>query len=77
MGEKLGCEVGASSGLVKIGDKPGTIKVRASDGGAGHFDEVSIEITERPKPAPEAGKTDAEGGEAERALDVPVLEEPQ
>ena len=77
VGEKLGCEIGASSGVVKIGDKPGTIKVRASDGGSGHFDEVSIEITERPKPPPEAGKTDVDGDEAERALDVPVFEEPR
>ena len=36
-------------GVVKIGSTAGTIKVRASDGTAGHFDEVSIEITERPK----------------------------
>ena len=63
--------------MVKIGDKPGTIKVRASDGGAGHYDEVSIEITERPKPPPAPGKTDVEGGEAEPALDVPVLDVPQ
>ena len=53
VGGKLGCEVDKSSGLVKIGDKPGTIKVRASDGTAGHYDEVAIEITARPAEAAE------------------------
>jgi hypothetical protein len=72
-GDKLGCEIDKSSGLVKIGDKPGTIKVRASDGTAGHFDEVSIEITARPAPA--AGKQDAEGGGAEPQLATPPPEE--
>jgi hypothetical protein len=71
-GEKLGCEVGASTGVVKIGSTAGTIKVRASDGTAGHFDEVSIEITERPKET----KQDAEGAGAE-PLGSPVMEEPQ
>jgi hypothetical protein len=43
---RLGCEVEASTGIVKVGDKPGTITVRASGGGAAkHFDEVKITIT--------------------------------
>ena len=41
-GEKLGCSVDAS-GEVKIGDKPGTITVRA--GNAKNYDEVTITIT--------------------------------
>jgi hypothetical protein len=71
VGEKLGCEIDAAGGVVKIGSTPGTIKVRASDGGTGHYDEVSIEITERPKET----KQDLEGSEAE-PLTQPVLEEP-
>lgn len=71
-GEKLGCDIDKSSGVVKIGSTAGTIKVRASDGGTGHYDEVSIEITERPKET----KQDAEGGEAE-PMSAPVLEEPE
>jgi hypothetical protein len=47
VGAKLGCEIDKASGLLKIGEKPGTIKVRAS-GGAGHYDEVAIQITARP-----------------------------
>jgi hypothetical protein len=75
VGEKLGCDIDKSSGVVKIGDKAGTIKVRASDGSAapGHYDEVSIEITERPKET----KQDAEGDEAQPSVETPVLEEPQ
>jgi len=48
IGDKLGCVVDKATGLVKIGDKPGTIKVRTSDGGTGHYDEVAIQITARP-----------------------------
>jgi hypothetical protein len=69
-GEKLGCEIDASSGVVKIGSTAGTIKVRASDGGTGHYDEVSIEITERPKD--DAAKQAEEGGSAEPSLAVPT-----
>jgi hypothetical protein len=70
VGPKLGCEIDASSGVVKIGDKAGTIKVRASDGTAtSHFDEVSIEITERPAEKPE-GKQ-AEGGGAASSFAEP------
>ena len=69
-GDKLGCEVDKASGLVKIGDKPGTIKVRASDGTSGHYDEVAIEITARPAPAPEKQSGGAGGAE-------PALEEPE
>ena len=42
---RLGCEVDKSSGLVKVGDQPGTITVRVSDGGNAHYDEVKIVIT--------------------------------
>ena len=42
---RLGCEVDKTSGVVKVGDKPGTITVRASDGSNAHFDEVKILIT--------------------------------
>ena len=43
---RLGCEIDKSSGVVKIGDQPGTITVRASSGpGGSHFDEVKIVIT--------------------------------
>jgi hypothetical protein len=72
VGDALGCEVDVSGG-VKIGEKAGTIKVRAGDGGK-HFDEVSIEITARPAPAPAAPKAtegDA-GGDAEPALAEPA-----
>ena len=71
-GEKLGWDIDKPSGVVKIGSTAGTIKVRASDGTAGHFDEVSIEITERPKET----KQDAEGSEAEPLACTLVLEEP-
>jgi hypothetical protein len=73
VGEKLGCEVDVS-GNVKIGDKAGTIKVRAGDGGK-HFDEVSIEITARPAPptAPKGTATDVD--EAEPAMEEPVDQE--
>jgi hypothetical protein len=71
-GEKLGCDIDKSSGVVKIGSTAGTIKVRASDGTAGHYDEVSIEITERPKET----KQDAEGTDAE-PMGSAVLEAPQ
>ena len=53
VGDKLGCEVDKASGLVKIGDKPGTIKVRASDGTTGHYDEVAVQVTPRPAAKPE------------------------
>jgi hypothetical protein len=52
VGDKLGCEIDKASGLVKIGDKAGTIKVRASDGTTGHYDEVAIQITPRPPATP-------------------------
>ncbi len=73
VGEKLGCEIDKSSGVVKIGDKPGTIKVRASDGSAapGHYDEVSIEIAARP--AEPAEKQSAEEESGEPALETPVM----
>ena len=79
VGEKLGCEIDKSSGVVKIGATPGTITVRASDGSAapGHYDEVKIEITARPAPAP-AQPTDATGAdEAEPALETPVMAPPE
>ena len=51
-GEALGCEID-TYGDVVIGSTPGTITVRASDGKAEHYDEVTIEITPRPaEPAP-------------------------
>ena len=49
VGEKLGCSVDATSGLVKIGDKPGTITVRG--GNAKNYDEVVITISAPPAPA--------------------------
>lgn len=66
-GDALGCEVGATTGLVKIGSTPGTITVRA--GSAKNFDEVKITITA--PPPPKAEKTDAEGDEAEPLLAPP------
>jgi hypothetical protein len=43
---RLGCEIDSATGIVKVGDKPGTITVRASAGGAAkHFDEVKVTIT--------------------------------
>ena len=45
VGPKLGCEIDKETGVVTIGDKPGKINVRASDGTAAHYDEVEIEIT--------------------------------
>ena len=48
VGDKLGCEIDKATGIVKIGDKAGTIKVRASDGKTAHYDEVEIQITPRP-----------------------------
>jgi hypothetical protein len=69
VGDKLGCEVDVS-GNVKIGDKAGTIKVRAGDGGK-HFDDVSIEITARPAapaaPATPATPKSADAGDSEEA----------
>lgn len=51
VGDALGCSVDGSSGLVKIGDKAGTITVRA--GNSTNFDEVQVTITApAPKPAP-------------------------
>jgi hypothetical protein len=53
-----------------IGDTPGTITVRAGDGGK-HYDEVSIEITARPAPAAAPKSTDTGGSEPEPALAPP------
>ena len=52
---RLGCEIDATGGLLKVGDRAGSITVRASAGaGAGaHFDEAKVTIT--PPPAPPAG----------------------
>jgi hypothetical protein len=51
-GDKLGCTIDKDTGLVEIGDKAGTIKVRASSGKpGGHYDEVAIQITPRPAPS--------------------------
>ena len=60
-GEKLGCSVDAS-GEVKIGDKPGTITVRA--GNAKNYDEVTITITAPAAPAA--------GAPAAKSLDTGV-----
>jgi hypothetical protein len=50
---RLGCDIDAASGVVSIGDKPGTITVRVSSGARGsHFDEVKIVVTAPPPPAP-------------------------
>jgi hypothetical protein len=49
---RLGCEIDKTSGVVKIGDQPGTITVRVSDGGTGHYDEVKITITPAAAPGP-------------------------
>ena len=61
-GEKLGCSVDAS-GEVKIGDKPGTITVRA--GNAKNYDEVTITITAPAAPAA--------GAPAAKSLDTGVM----
>ena len=67
--DKLGCSVD-STGEVKIGDKAGSITVRAGDGK--HFDEVTITIT-APAGAAGAKPTSDEGaGEAAPAMDTPV-----
>jgi hypothetical protein len=56
VGEKLGCSVDGASGLVKIGDKAGTITVRA--GNAKNYDEVQITVTApAAKPAPTGSAT--------------------
>ena len=68
-GDALGCEVDAS-GKVLIGDKPGTIRVRAGDGGK-HFDEVSIAITARAA-APAAPKGAAEAGSEAEPMGSPA-----
>jgi hypothetical protein len=62
-GDALACEIDASSGKVLVGDKAGTIKVRAGDG-AKSYDEVSITITARPA-ATATPKSDSGGAGAE------------
>jgi hypothetical protein len=62
-GAALGCDINASTGLVRIGTTAGKITVRAGD--AKHYDEVEIEITAPPAPAP--AKPAAASGEAEEA----------
>jgi len=65
VGVKLGCSVDATTGLVKIGDKAGTITVRG--GNAKNYDEVAITIS-----APPATKPPAAGGTAlDAAPDAP------
>jgi hypothetical protein len=61
---RLGCEIDKVTGVVKIGDKPGTITVRASDGTAkpSHYDQVKVQIT--PRPAPPAADVAAPEGAA-------------
>jgi hypothetical protein len=62
-GDALGCEIDASSGKVLVGDKAGTIKVRAGDG-AKSYDEVTITITARPAAAtPKSTDAGAAGAE--------------
>ena len=48
---RLGCEIDAASGVVKVGSEAGTITVRVSDGTTAHFDEVSVTITAPPAAA--------------------------
>ena len=60
-GDALGCEVDCN-GKVKIGDKAGTITVRAGE--AKHYDEVTITITAAPAPAGGGAKPTAAGDEA-------------
>jgi hypothetical protein len=61
---RLGCDIDRSSGVVKVGDQPGTISVRVSDGSNAHYDEVKIDIVAPSAPSapssPGSGKT-AEG----------------
>jgi hypothetical protein len=73
VGDANGCTIDAASGKVLIGEKAGTIKVRAGDGGK-HFDEVAIEITARPAAAAtkstDAGASGAEPQAAPAGADA-------
>jgi hypothetical protein len=65
VGDALGCEVDVN-GKVKVGDKAGTITVRAGE--AKRYDEVTITITAPPAAKPTA----ADGGDAAPSADVPA-----
>ena len=61
---RLGCEIDATSGLLKVGDRAGSITVRATAGtGTGaHFDEASVTITAPPAPPAGSAPSGTGGG---------------
>jgi hypothetical protein len=70
-GDALGCKINAKSGVLTIGSKPGTVKVRAAVGDGTSFDELDITITAIPAANP---TTPGTGGGKQSDLD---LEEPE
>lgn len=73
-GDALGCKIDKSSGVLSIGEKAGSVKVRAAVGDGKSFDELDITIT-----APPAAKKPAAGTagakQSELDLEPEALEE--
>lgn len=54
-GNALGCTINATTGVLRVGTTPGTVRVRG--GGTTNFDETTVTITPTPTPTPTPNPT--------------------